>query len=221
MTEPTLPPGDFLEGTLVPGTSACTAVRGYLPLYAGGDLDTAQMLAVSAHLEGCPPCAAEARAAEAARRAIRTLAERRDGEIDVWASVRAELAAEGWLGARAARVSAGTPGARARRVARVGFAALATAAALAAGFRLLTGGGPETVERDGPRPAPLAGIDVQAPVVPVATPALPQVDGVPGGLRRAGPGEERLRYRALPFGERERGGAADGGWSLAGDRQLK
>jgi anti-sigma factor RsiW len=221
MTEPTNPPGDFLEGTLVPGTSACTAVRGYLPLYAGGDLDAAQMLAVNTHLEACPPCAAEARAAEAARRAIRTLSDRSDVEIDVWRSVRAELAAEGRLGPRAARVSVGTPGVRARRFARVGFAALAAAAAVAVGFRLLTGGGPETVERDGPSPVPVAGIDVEAPVVPVAAPMLPQDDGIPGGLRRAGPEEERLRYRALPFGERERGGAANGGWSLAGDRQLK
>ena len=225
----------------------CTEVEAHLPLFVGGDLETPLAVKVEAHLQACQGCGGRLEAAGRARSALlelaaRTRAEARLEQVDLWPGVRALLAEEGLVGspsAAAARSAARpVPG----RV--LSFARYLGGAAAAAVLALLVWNsfGDDSSRPVGPGvgPAGTATAGFSAPSqVPAgllhrvaggspleATPLLPAVTPVGGGLRRIGPEDELLRDRARVFPEgptrffplHARG---QSGWSLASDGEFR
>ena len=82
----------------------CNDVRALLPLFVGEDLETSEVLAVRAHLDGCAACAADFERARSARGALIEEC-RRSAEAtavapqmdDLWGGVRAVLLEEGLI----------------------------------------------------------------------------------------------------------------------------
>jgi anti-sigma factor RsiW len=68
---------------------SCASVRRRLEAWHDGELPPAEQCAVSQHLEGCPPCAAEARALEGIGAALRGQTARRAPSADDLAGLRA------------------------------------------------------------------------------------------------------------------------------------
>jgi len=196
----------------------CTSAHPHLALHAGGDLESALAQQVEAHLAGCANCSAELGRAKLARERIALLAQA-DPEgldsLDLWPALSQRLAAER-AAADAARASTAARG-RPSRLRRAGWFALPLAAAAALLLMFQRGETPLTPPAGSP-PSPL-------PSVELATHLGIETQATPNGLRRAAPGEERLRDSARPLDAQVNGllrRAAPGAPNaLAGDDGLR
>lgn len=194
-----------------PDQTLCDDVLALIPLHVGGDLEPEWTERVARHLERCDSCTAELERARAARAPFAMLRAEADGwsAVDVWDGVRSELAREGLLAP-----SSPLPAAP-RRVTRAPLVPLGRLAA-AAGILALglwaafAGETPPNAGSPGPGPVSLEGAGSEAPVIramPVSTGGLAgtvgddPIEPMAGGLRRAQPGEERLRDLSRPFPE--------------------
>lgn len=194
--------------------------------------------ACSAHLDRCAACREQAERLGTALAALRERATDPVPSIDLWAGVRATLAAEERLAIPAAPVAPLRTGTvrRSPSLVRRASAFAAVAAALALVWFLGDAATPpQPKESSSPSAPVVARTDAAlAPPQPalVANPAggspaavrtLPLV-GAPellpappsGGLRRA-TGEERRRDFSVPF----ESATETSGWSLASDRELR
>lgn len=176
----------------------CTKIRQHLALYAGRDLEESVCVQVEQHLSGCGACRAELGKTFAARERIAVLgAETQRGleSAALWPAVR-----EAWLREReierteVASLDLSRPRAK-RRLLPLSLAAAAAVAAfwLGSHWHLFPGEPAENVVVDDgaspPRQGDIAITPQGAAVQPVGT----------GSLRRAEPGEERLRDSSLPL----------------------
>lgn len=183
---------------------ACTSARPHLALHAGGDLEPALAEQVEAHLVGCAACRAELVRAQLGRQRIAMLAQSSlDGleSVDLWPALRQRLISERERASERREPVAeerDSVHAASRRVGsrlrRVGWLALPLAAAAALLLMFNRGEAPLIVPAGSPPSAlPAAalaansGVDMQAP------------QPTPQGLRRAAPGDERLRDSARPM----------------------
>jgi hypothetical protein len=226
----------------------CPKTRQHLTLYAGRDLEEALCAAVERHLEGCEPCRRELASTLAARERfahLRTETARAAESVDLWPGVRAR-----WASSRAEpvanapssaprpaehRPAAQRPAAPSRGAptwARRAWlpTSLAAAAVLVVAFRsgFAPDPAPNSPPISGPGSAPISGIVTHEHGASVAggeEPAAPVIPGVDGALRRAQPGDERLRDSSAPFdalrpGRLLRDGRAAPN-SLASDQDLR
>ncbi|HTF91340.1 MAG TPA: zf-HC2 domain-containing protein [Planctomycetota bacterium] len=203
----------------------CPKIRQHLALFAGRDLEEPLCRLVEAHLAACGACSAELSRTLAARERISVLgAQTARGldAIDLWPAVRESWAREREAArTEVAALNLSRPHSTRRRWIPVSLAAAAAAIAL---FTALHWGIGDA--------QPFAPGAPQGPQAPGNTENVAQnVDLVPaaepvsnGSLRRAGPGEERLRDSSAPLifprSWHERTGAGQPN-SLAGDDSLR
>ncbi|MEO6711426.1 MAG: zf-HC2 domain-containing protein [Planctomycetota bacterium] len=212
-----------------PVNQDCTKIRQHLALFAGRDLEQALCLLVEAHLAGCGTCSAELSRTLAARERIGVFgAQTTRGleAIDLWPAVRESWAREREAArTEVAALNLSRSHSTRRRWIPVSLAAAAAAAALFTALRWGIGDTAPDARAFGPGAAhgPQAPHDTEN----VAKNVVPAIEAEPvsnGSLRRAGPGEERLRDSSAPLifprAWHERAGAGQSN-SLAGDDGLR
>jgi anti-sigma factor RsiW len=174
----------------------CPKIRQHLALYAGRDLEEPLCAQVEQHLAGCSACREEFGRTSAARERIRVFGVQtaRDLEsVELWPLVR-----ESWtrereaLETEVAALNLSRPRSTLRRWLPLSLAA-AAALVIALGWamspdQLLNSG--EGVNPPGVHAPKLA--DNSGPMLPAQAVST-------GSLRRAGPGEERLRDSSAPL----------------------
>ena len=191
----------------------CPNVRQHLALYAGRDLEAALCTQVEQHLAGCDACRDELAITLAARERIRVFgAETAQGleAVDLWPAVRDSWARE-QLATReeVAALNLSRP-----RSMRRYWLPISLAAAAALFFALRSALTPDAITED------------KTPnVVEHVAPNIEVQPAAAGSLRRASPGEERLRDSSVPlfgpsrFGNNRAGTTEPN--SLAGDDGLR
>lgn len=197
----------------------CTKIRQQLALYAGRDLEEPLCVEVEQHLGECASCRAELARAGAARERIAVLgAQTARGleSVDLWPAL-----GERWTRERvaakpaAAAAIAGAPRAKSGTWRRWVPLSLAAAAALAVALRWNS-------EPAAPTTPPFSHIvDPALPPEDVASNLKADESLQSGALRRAAPGEERLRDSSSPLRPWPGRGSQDTPNSLAGDKDLR
>jgi hypothetical protein len=228
--------------------SPCDDFRAQLPLFVGGDLEAPLAAKLQEHLgrsgpagalsgEGCVACAQVLESLEASRAELLDLARRSPApDVDLWAPIRATLAAEGRLATPSRRrfEKARRPSVdRASPWWRVASTA-AAATVLALGVHMMVRGSSPGLPGEDPAAHPGRGsVAEQMPPESVALTGAGVIQPVAsGGLRRLEPGEEPLSRDPLlrdlrglsqwQFGPGTNGLAVDPSHpTLASDRRLR
>jgi hypothetical protein len=193
----------------------CDDVRARLALFVGGDLEPEQAGDVRAHLglraasagaqgfvqeeHGCAGCRQALEQLSRVRGRLLELPGRSPAPVvDLWPSLRGQLAAEGLLQGGVAPVSGHRAAGRLLSWPRL-VSAAAAAALVVLGLKLATsepdpGPGPRPTQVAGEVPSTLDGLAERGGASPLLVPVAGS-----GGLRRLEPGEEPLHTEALPF----------------------
>ena len=207
----------------------CPKIQNHLALYAGRDLEQPLCLEVEAHLLACESCRRELARAAVGRERIAVLGSETSRALafesaDLWPAMKLRLAEERASSRTAAALVPVAPLA-ARSFARRRGLPLSIAAAAALLLSLQFGSAPKEAQPQSFLPA--LGSPALAPIVPAESVATNKpVETAPAvGLRRALPGEERLRDSSAPLdgrlGSGLRLGAQDEPNSLAADTGLR
>jgi hypothetical protein len=207
-------------------TENCPKIRQHLALYAGRDLEEPLCVEVERHLAECESCRIELARAGQARERIAVLGvqtARGVEAIDLWPALGERWASEK---SAATRAPSRTPR-RSRRI----LIPLALAAAAALVIAQLWNSEPASQAVPpishvaDPIVVPVEDVAQHAPGAQRALDEPGTDDLQSGGLRRAAPGEERLRDSSAPFGlplaPWLRRAAQDTPNSLAGNNDLR
>lgn len=205
----------------------CPKIRQHLALYAGRDLEQPLCVEVERHLAECESCRVELAQAAAARARIAVLGAetaRAVESIELWPALGERWVSERANAKPAAALSA--PRAAPRRI----WIPVSLAAAAALMIALNWSSEPEApvappISHVVDPSVPIEDVATNAPGADVLGPDALQPDVLKNvGLRRAAPGEERLRDSSAPFGMPRsllRRGSQDTPNSLAGDNDLR